>query len=288
MGAGPDAERGAEKIPVRWPERWGPSRRSHPRFVVLGGAAITILFAAMIPMTAPEGAAVLAPVSLVVLGAGASLLGLRQPFGRKAPEFVDSVALTNAESMPPDSWVHFIRQRRAGLLTLLALWSFAVMLAVLVVAAVLAGIDGRPQALLGLVILLPAAAAMVTIAVHQSMGEFRLGSFGRRPVGLTVGRSGVALIRGGVPLYAPWSAIASIAALSMGGSSRSAPPMPMIELRLRGQETEVLTLTPAGTDVHPWVVLAALSHYLDHPADRAELGTTFAQRRLESWSAAIS
>jgi hypothetical protein len=276
------------RIPVSWPQRWGPSRRSRPLFIVIGGAATALVFAAMIPAAAREGAAVLAPVSLVVLGAGASLLGLRQPFGKKAPEFVDSVALTNAESMPPDSWVHFIRQRRAGLLTTLALWSFAVVPAVLVVAAILIGTSGRPQALLGLVIALPAAVVMVWTAVHQSIAEFRLGSFGRRPVGLTIGRSGIAMIRVGDPLYVPWGSVVSVTALLMGGHRRYTPPLPLIEVRLRGEETEVLTLTPAGTDVHPWVVLAALSHYLDHPADRAELGTTFGQRRLERWSAAIS
>lgn len=291
-GAGPAAAAGApaEPLPVAWPRRWGPSARRRPRIVIVGGILMLGASLLMLPGAGDTAMAALAPMAFAVLGAAALALGLREPLGRRSPEFIDSVALTAAKEQPPDSWVHFLRLRRVGIAVLLVFWGIALILVAVVPVAILVALDGRASALLSLVIVVPLGALFLIAAVRSTIAQHRLGSFGRRALGLTFGPSGIALIRIGDPLYIPWDAITAIEPGTLTSRSRREPPVPLIELRLDtalipdDDAPKTLTLTPAGLHVHPWVTWAALNHYRRSTEARAELGTTFGQRRLEAWS----
>ncbi|MBW1638444.1 hypothetical protein G3H63_05025 [Microbacterium resistens] len=289
---GPSAEAGrrAEPIPVAWPRVWGPAARGRSPFLVVGGAAMLGVSLAMLPGVTEAGMAALSPFAFALIGAAVLVLGLRRPFGRGEPEFVNAVVLTEAEQAPPDSWVHFLRQRRVGLPLLIMFWVLALVLVAAVPAAIFIALGGRDSALLTLVVTVPMAALFLVAAVRSTLAQHRLGSFGRRPVGLAVGPSGIALIRLGDPLYVPWDAISEITPRQIESSRSRTPPAPLIELRIDAAHTEgempgVLMLTPAGLRVHPWVVWGVLTHYRSRPEERAELGTTFGQRRLVAWNA---
>ena len=323
----PDLPSAPTLPPVPWPRAWAPPRR--PLFpiaagwVVIGLAVAALVNPAALVAAAEEPAGVLGRVlgSVMVAGFGTAIIlvfaGRRLPTA--SPRLINAVTLTRAQRDLPDDWVHFFPERRrgAGMVA-----GFAVLaLLLLGTAAAAAGLivpdSARDAGTRVMAAVIGAVVGLVGVlfawaAIRVGIGRVRGGSFGRRAMGLAIGRTAVLVT--GVELVAviPWSAIRGIEAdaIRLGASGRSLlgtrrrddAEVPTIVLHLdpaaitaelapvtfeRAPGDPVFTLTADSSDVHPWVLWAALSSFTD-PARRESLGTTFAQRALSSWAAGVT
>ncbi len=323
----PDLPSAPTLPPIPWPRAWAPPRRSRfplaAGWVIVALAVAALLNPAALTAAASEPAGVLGRVlgSAVVAGFGAAVIlifaGQRPPVA--PPRLINAVTLTRAQRDLPDDWVHFFPERRRGA-SMVA--GFAALALLLLGAATAAAVVIVPDpardtgtrvtaAVIGTVVGL-AGLLFAGAAIRTGIGRMRGGSFGRRAMGLAIGRTAVLVT--GVELVAviPWSAIRRVEADAMrfapsertmlGGRRRDDAEIPTIVLHLdpaaisaelRAVTFEaapgdpVFTLTADSSDVHPWVLWAALSYFSD-PARRESLGTTFAQRALSSWAAGVA
>lgn len=294
-GAAGDAE-AAEgmPLPAAWPRVWGERDRRRPRAMLGVGVALLVIAVAMAVSSNGRQGPLWSGVVFGLFGLTALAVFVRAPFGRGTFQLVNAVALTDARVRPPDSWVHLVRERRVGMPLLIILAAWAAVFAAAAVAAVVIGISGRPQAFLGLVVLAVIAVVLVYAAVRGMIAQYRLGSFGRRPVGLSLGPSGIAVLRVSDPLYIPWDAIRSVEA-DATAPRRGQEQVPVVLLRVDpprvrtadgGRVGATVTLSPTALRVHPHVVWAALRTFTDDHEQRARLGTTFGQQLLDQWCAA--
>ena len=280
-------------LPVAWPQAWGAR---HPRrpLAMLGIGSALLLIAVVMAATAPGDAARGWSALVFALFAFTALaVYARAPFGHGTPQMINAVTLTRARVAPPDSWVHFARERRTGVMLLIVFAVWGLVFAATTVAAVIIGVTGRPQALVGAVVTAVVAIAFLYGAVRGVIAQYRLDSFGRRPVGISFGPSGVAVLRVSDPVYIPWDAIRSVQADVT--TPRRGDPMPLLRIhadprRVRtadGDEVPgTITLSPGDVRLHPHVLWTALRVFRDAPDERAKLGTTFGQQMLEEWCAA--
>ncbi len=301
-----------------WPRRWTPPQRS--RFPLAAGwliialAVVTLVNPAALEAAADEPAGVLGRVlgAALVAGFGTAIIlifhGQRHPVS--PPRLINAVTLTRAQRDLPDDWVHFFPERRRGGTMAIG---FAVLALLMLGAAVSAVVVILRDPTRDIVVAAFVAIVMGLLgvffgwaAIRMTIGRVRGGSFGQRAMGLALGRSAVLVT--GVELVAiiPWTAIRRVEAkaLRLGGRRGSGGEVPTIVLHLDpaavDADTElaaatfedspgdpVFTITAESSDVHPWVIWAALTFFAD-PARREPLGTTFAQRTLASWAAGVA
>jgi len=259
------------------------------------GIGVALLLIAMVMAVTAPGHATRGWSALVFALFAFTALAVyaRAPFAHGKPQMINAVTLTRARVAPPDSWVHFARERRTGVMLLIVFAVWGLVFAAATVAAVVIGVAGRPQALLGAVITAVVAIAFLYGAVRGVVAEYRLDSFGRRPVGIGFGPSGVALLRVSDPVYIPWDAIRSVSADVL--TPRHGQKTLLVRLRVDPQRvkrvdadtrvSETVTLSPAALRMHPHVLWTALTVFHSEPDERAKLGTTYGQRLLEQWCA---
>lgn len=288
-----NAEHGAPVLTADWPAAWGDRQRRGPRPMIGIGIALLLLGAALSATSGGLAGPLWSGVVLGLFGLTALAVGLRAPFGSGRMRMINAVTLTRARVAPPDSWVHFARERRTGaaLLVVLAVWG--VVMSAAAVVAFRIGLAGRPQAFLGMAVVGVLAVLFLYGAIRGAVAQYRLDSFGRRPVGVSLGPSGIAVLRIGDPVYIPWDAIRSIDA-GATEPRRGQETLPLIRLRVDPHRVQVpqgdrvgptITLMPATLRLHPHVLWTALRVFGGSPVERAKLGTTFGQQLLDGWCA---
>lgn len=230
-----------------------------------------------------------------LFGAGAAALGVsyqRAGSERGLPRMINAVVLTRARVRPPDSWIHFFRE--AGPTRWLTFWfaaggwvSLAASVAIIVLIARASGaafwwlLIAVPLGLGALVL-----ATAGTIAVAQ---RIRHSSFGRRPIGISIGRSGVVrYYLDDVDVW-PWEAIRDVRPSSTVFDKSAGDFSAAIRLHSARKPAEVSQdeYILDGYESHAWLIYTAVRFWVDHPEMRHELSTTYAQRRIESWRDAM-
>lgn len=202
---------------------------------------------------------------------------------RDLPELLNAVALTRAKERPRDSWVHFFRERGAGAWLSgcftaagaigACAFGWAVVRSVMVDAAF---------ALIWLIPLLLLALVLVLAGVLAIVSTWRAASFGRLPIGVGIGPSGVTRYYLDDTDDIDWSRIARVAPTVSAVDEKTKDFTPSVELRTADDEL-LLDLNISGFRAHAWLIYASIRFWAEHPEARHELGTTFAQRRMDSW-----
>ncbi len=270
-------------LPANWDERgMGAVSPVAAVFMALTAAALLVL-GATCAVRGDVLWTVFWAVSFGALMAGLSVSREGPPRRYRGPVLMNAVALTRADHEPPDSWVHFFRQQ-------LASWGlgWALLLggtgsgALLVVAGARVVERGAGAWLLLIAPLVLGTAVLVVCGVIALVAAFRSASFGRIPIGIAIGRSGITRHYLDAIEIVRWEQVRAVSAL--GRDDRSTEGARRVRVERDGS-----TPWDLGVDDYaapPWVLYAALRYWHEHPERRDELSSTVAQRRLGRWCAA--
>jgi hypothetical protein len=198
---------------------------------------------------------------------------------RKPLVLVNAMAFSKSSTPPPDQWTHFAKLRPVPwrlltgyvVITLACLWGF-------LGAINLAG-DNLWQAMFPIVVCGVGALFFGWAAVAS------LASYGKRTGwphlhGLGIGRSGIALRFAADDADVPWDSVTAIGAVFTNAGHPKKAHIPV--LRVSYADTFV-DLNAQILGAAPTVIYCALSYYWRNPAQREELGTTVAQKRMDRW-----
>lgn len=257
------------------------------------GLALCAAAAAMIGFSGGAAGPLWSGAFIALFGLTALSVASRRPFVDGRARLVDAATLTRGRIWTPDARVHFVPERRPGIVTLTLCVLWALVLTAATVVAIRIGLTGRPEAFLGVAVLAATAALFAYAAVRAALTQYRSDSFGRRPMGLGIGPDGVLLMRVTETLYVPWSALRNVEP-DVTEPRRGMDERPLIRLRvdpsraaasdgLRAPAT--ITVAPAMLKTHPQVVWSALCEFRDSPSARAALGTSRGQRLFDEWCA---
>ena len=271
--------------PVAWPEQWQWPRAN--RAMLLGVVACVVALAlGAVTWNIPVMVA-----SAMIGGICALLWGDSKVPGRTST-LVNAVTLTEATELPPDSWVHFFRERRRSVGVVVTLVAVGAAL----VGAGIAGwlVDRFDSAETGVLVRIVSTVIgaigvlFVLGGTRAAVGRKRLGSFGERPLGVALGETALLFATVTGDMIVPWRDVVAVRAEQSSGSARSSKRGVMwLRLNVRradGSDAPVM-LAPASSDVHPWVTYAAIVLAVTDENFRASLGTARAQEQLDSWSA---
>ena len=220
------------------------------------------------------------------VGAGLGVSYSRSGSEQGLPLLLNAVVLSRATVRPPDSWIHFFRETGpsrwmtacfaiAGTLSSVGLtWAS--------ISAVQAGVGlilllTVPLLLGALVLTLAGGIAIVQVVRHAS--------FGRRPIGISLGRHG--LIRyylDSVDVW-PWQSIAAIKATGKVIDKENDDFTANLVI-VPVEQPEDVTLNEYevwGYQSHAWLIYTAARFWAEHPEHRTELVTTFGQQRIQAW-----
>ncbi|GAB6859767.1 hypothetical protein [Microbacterium xylanilyticum] len=269
-------------LPDNWDER-GMAPVSTVAYAIMAiTAAVLLLLGTARALRGDTGGTVLWAVVFGALMAWLSVSREGPPRRYRGPVLMNAVALTRADQQPPDSWVHFFRQQ-------LASWGLGWALLIggagsgglLVVAAIRAVESAGGGWLLLIVPLALGAALLVLCGVIALVAAYRSGSFGRIPIGISMGSSGFSRHYLDAIDVVPWEQVQRVVALAREeGSTEGAR-----RVRIERHGSEPLELSVDRYTVPPWVLYAALRYWHEHPERREEVSTTVAQQRLERWCA---
>lgn len=283
-------------LPYPLPEGWTvhPGRlvRRWPAWFWSAVALALVLAAGQAVLAGSIGWGILFTALFGAVGAGLGVAYERAGSERGLPRFINAVVLTRAVSRPPDSWIHFFRE--SGPSRWLTFWFAAtgwLALASFVWLTVLvARVGGAALWWLALIIPLGLGALVLatagTIAVAQ---RIRHSSFGRRPIGLSIGRSGVVwYYLDDVDIW-PWEAIHAVRPSATVFDKAAGDFSAAIEIRSVQKPADVSQdeYILDRFESHAWLIYTAVRFWAEHPELRSELSTTFAQRRIESWRDAM-
>lgn len=267
-------------LPRNWQERGLPPLSMTAVALMVVVAAGLLAIGVLRALVGDALATAFWAVCFGALMAGISVARDGAPRRIAPPVMMNAVALTRAQQAPPDSWVHFFRE---GLGT----WWLGVPLALggigsgamLTIAGVRTVADGRGGWLALIAPLGAAALAMLGLGVIALVIRYRAASFGRIPIGLSIGRSGIARYYLDAIETVGWDDIVSVEAMER--EERQTEGARRVRIARRGEEPWTLGVDEYSTP--PGVIYAALRYWHEHPAAREELGTTFGQRRIERW-----
>jgi hypothetical protein len=285
----------ASSIPLRRPDVWrelktfGPWMRVYGIVLVAFGVGLAVL-------TVLRERSEFGPLFAVMVGGGfvaggLVLIGMTFPPRPEAPTLVNAVAVTPGGERLADDWVHVFRRRRFSRFVTLGFAGLALYLLTLVGGILFLIVVGAEDAGLLVLLVLPLVAGVwwAAFGIRQAISRRRLGTFGRPPTGLTLGRSGLTLLDPGATRFIPWERLQSVDAgltRTRGGPS---PLYPIIVLRLRaddGQAAEQVTLHLIQYVAPAHVVFSALVTAVEQWDFREQLGTASAQSTLDAWMAA--
>ncbi|MCE4026006.1 hypothetical protein LXM50_08475 [Microbacterium sp. Au-Mic1] len=278
---------GGGAIPYPLPRNWrdrGMGPLPVTAMVIMAAVAAGLLtFGALHALGGDVLGAILATVFYGALMAGFSVAREGGRRRIRGPVLMNAVTLTRADSAPPDSWVHFFRE---GLASWALGWGLLLGGAGSVVLLAMAGIRAVAIDAGGwLLLIVPlglCAGILVLCGVIALIIAFRSASFARIPIGLSIGRSGVSRYYLDAIESVRWEDIRSIAAVAREEDDTEGSRSVLIERE--GRDPWRIGVDEYPTP--PWVIYAALRFWLEHPADRGELSSTFAQRRIQEWCAA--
>lgn len=275
--------------PVEWPTDWTAPPRIRRTWVGVITSLLVGVPAAFLLWRAVTRSETDALVMAGIL-AGLALLGLgvaARTGPRGAPELVNAVALSRAETPPVDSWVHLVRDRGAGapliagILLMGAAFTGGCVVALL---ELFVSASDRPVwPVIGSIVGVIAGIALLLVGAALWIGRARNASFGRRPAGFALGKSGISLFAPGSEGFVPWTAITDVRAerweSSRGGATR------WIVLTIDdGSGPRTAPISAEAAVVHPWALWAMIVLPVRDPAWRAQLGTGQAQTELVGWS----
>ncbi|WP_157521096.1 hypothetical protein [Microbacterium sp. Leaf159] len=276
-----------------WPAKWGERRPRRNTGMLWLGVVLFAAAAAMIGFSGGAAGPLWSGAFVSLFGLTALAVAARRPFAEGRARLVDAATLARGQIRSPDARVHFVPERRPGIVTLTVCVVWAIVLTAATIVAVGIGLTGRPEAFLGVAVLAATAALFVYTAVRAAMTQYRSDSFGRRPMGLGIGHDGVLLMRVAETLYVPWSAIRRVEP-DTTEPRRGIDELPLIRLRVDPSRVTAsdgmrvpatVTVAPAMLKTHPQVVWSALREFHDSPEARAALGTSTGQRMLDEWCA---
>ncbi len=274
-----------------WPTRWGERRPRRNTGMLWLGLTLIAAAAAMTGFSGGAAGPLWSGAFIALFGLTALAVAARRPFVDGRTRLVDAATLTRGRISTTDARVHFVPERRPGVVTLTLCVLWALVLAAATVVAIRIGLTGRPEAFLGVAVLAATAALFAYAAVRAAITQYRSDSFGRRPMGLGIGPDGVLLMRVTESLYLPWNAIRRVEP-DTSEPRRGMDELPLIRLRVDPSRVTAsdgmrapatVTVAPAMLRTHPQVVWSALREFLDSPSARAVLGTSTGQRLLDEW-----
>lgn len=221
-----------------------------------------------------------------------SLGVMPQPRPRGHFRYISSIVMTRAERPTADSWVHLAPTRPLRLPFLIGMvWATLALLA----AAVFAGLQvfgAIPQVntdvssagpALAMVFMLGLGAIGAWLCWLLVWRRVRGGSFGRRPSGVALGESSVAVRVPGRDAEILWTDIVSVQPQTTQAGRRG-QQITMIRLALGpGRRERVQMLSAEGYTVPTDALYTALRWYHARPEARWELGRVEGERRIEAW-----
>lgn len=227
------------------------------------------------------------PLALIAFGS------VPQPRHTRSFRFINAIVMTRAERAPVDSWVHLAPTGRMRVLVLitfvwLSLGASATVLSALAQLTGLMAIQNEESGVGGLVlggtVSLFAAIGLWRVTALMLSRNARHGTVGRRPSGIALGRTAVAVHVPGRDVEIPWTAITRIqpSRLKIGRDAN----VPVILFWLNPDSTvpggrQFVPIESIG--VPPDALYTALRWYLAHPESRWELGRTEGAHRLDAW-----
>ncbi len=124
------------------------------------------------------------------------------------------------------------------------------------------------------------------IAIAQSL---RNATWGHRHIGLSLGRHGIVRYYLDEVDIWPWETIARVEAQGKPLDKETGDFSATLVLvpREHTAESMVNDIIIYGYQSHAWLIYTAARFWTEHPELRGELGTTFAQRRIEGWRDAM-
>jgi hypothetical protein len=205
---------------------------------------------------------------------------------RGRPELINSVVLTRAVTRPADSWVHFFRDSRVGMPVVIGLLLLGGPQAILGVwgASIAIGTGDAWWIVAVAAIVIASGVILLVAALHLAAARSRLSGFGRRLVGLSLGRSGLGVFDVGLASEIPWDEIRAVRAATWAGDRTAGDAVSVLVIETSAETHRVFVSDCAA---HPWLVYCAVRFWLENPDERRELGTTFAQMRMLEWRRAI-
>ena len=220
------------------------------------------------------------------VGAGLGVSYQRSGSEQGLPLLLNAVVLSRATVRPPDSWIHFFRETGPSR-WMTACFAIA---GVLSTTGLLWASISAVQAGAGLILLLTIpllfAALVLTLAGGIAIVQVvRHASFGRRPIGISLGRHG--LIRyylDGVDLW-PWQSITRIEATGTVIDKENDDFTANLVIHSDNKPEDITYSEYAvwGYQSHAWLIYTAARFWAEHPEHRDELGTTFGQQRIQAW-----
>jgi hypothetical protein len=228
----------------------------------------------------------------VLFGALTTLLSVTyQQAGseRGLPHFINAVVLTRAVVQPRDSWIHFFREQGPSrwFTTCIAVAGLLAAPSLLWTAITAVSLDAGLW-LLVIVPLLLIAVFLAFVGVLAIAKYVRFATFGQRPIGISLGRHGLTrYYLDGVDEW-PWESIARVEA--QGATLDAEGDFTADLVIVATERPEGITYDKydiATYESHAWLIYTAARFWAEHPEHRTELGTTFAQRRIEGWRDAI-
>lgn len=279
-----------------WPSEWGERRPRRNIGMLWLGIILITASAAMIVFSGGAAGPLWSAAFVALFGLTALAVAARRPFVEGPARLVDAATLTRGRISIPGARVHFVPERRPGVVTLTLCVLWALVLTAATVVAIGIGLTGRPEAFLGVAVLAATAALFVYTAVRAAIAQYRSDAFGRRPLGLGIGQDGVLLMRVTETLYVPWSALRKVEP-DATEPRRGRDELPLIRLRVDPSRViasdgkrapATVTVAPAMLKTHPMVLWSALREFQGSSATRALLGTSAGQRKYDEWCASAS
>ena len=240
------------------------------------------------------GQGILLATSFGAVGAALGVSYQRAGAERGLPHMLNAIVLTRATARPPDSWIHFFSETGASR-WLATCFSVAGLLssASLIWTAVHV-VRAGGAALLWWLLLVPLLIATLILALAGVIAivQFvRHATFGHRHIGLSLGRHGIVRYYLDEVDVWPWEKIARIEATVKTLDKESGDFSANLVIVPRGEQPSDITLNEYildGYQSHAWLIYTAARFWAEHPELRSELGTTFAQRRIEGWRDAMT
>ena len=240
-------------------------------------------------VAAVVGSAILLAFLFGAVGAGLGVSYQREGTNRGMPHLINAVVLTRARVRPPDSWVHFFREAGPSRWLTTCFAATGILMSTSLVWTFVAVLGEGGAALLWLLLVVPLLLAALVLALAGAIAlvQFvRHASFGHRHIGISIGRHGlVRYYLDEVDVW-PWENIIRVEALGRALDAQTEDFSAHIVLVANSLPADVTEnkYSIDGYQSHPWLIYTAVRFWTEHPELRSELGTTFAQRRIDGWS----
>jgi len=240
-------------------------------------------------VAAVVGSAILLAFLFGAVGAGLGVSYQREGTNRGMPHLINAVVLTRARVRPPDSWVHFFREAGPSRWLTTCFAATGILMSTSLVWTFVAVLGEGGAALLWLLLVVPLLLAALVLALAGAIAlvQFvRHASFGHRHIGISIGRHGlVRYYLDEVDVW-PWENIIRVEALGRALDAQTEDFSAHIVLVANSLPADVTEnkYSIDGYQSHPWLIYTAVRFWAEHPELRSELGTTFAQRRIDGWS----